>query len=240
VDGVTLTSAFLAGLLGSGHCAVMCGGIAVAFTGLPGVEDTRQVRLRALRMQIGRVASYTLAGVIMASIGLGLATLADPEPVTRFFRVALGGVLILAGLQLMRGPGKMDWLAGPGRRVWQRLQPLTRHFLPVNTPWRAYGLGALWGWLPCGLVYTLLLAAWFSASPLHGGALMLAFGLGTLPALMAISLGAAGFQRRLQQHSTRIGLGLVVMLGGLVTALAPVLVNLPVLGPILIALGCKV
>lgn len=240
MDGITLTSAFVAGLLGSGHCAVMCGGIAVAFTGLPGVEDGRQARLRALRMQMGRIASYTLAGLIMASIGYGLASLAEPTAVARNLRVALGAVLVLAGLQLMRGPGKMDWLARPGRRVWQKLQPLTRHFLPVNTPWRAYGLGALWGWLPCGLVYTLLLAAWFSADPLHGGALMLAFGLGTLPALMAISLGAAGFQRRLQQQATRVAMGVLVMSGGVITALAPMLVTLPVLGPVLIALGCQV
>ncbi len=238
MDGVTLGAAFAAGLLGSGHCAAMCGGIAVAFTGLPGAEDPRQARLRSLRMQVGRIASYTLAGLVMASVGLGLASLADPEGITRVLRVALGAVLVLAGLQLMRGPGRMDFLARPGRWVWQRIQPLTRPLLPVNTPLRAYALGALWGWLPCGLVYTLLLAAWFSADPLHGAGLMLAFGLGTLPALMAISLGAAGFQRRLQAPATRRLLGAVVALSGLLVALAPLLLDLPVLGPVLRAAGC--
>jgi len=77
-------------------------------------------------------------------------------------------------------------------------------------------LGLLWGWLPCGLVYSVLVAALATGSALEGGALMLAFGLGTLPALLAMGMAAVRLKRFLQHLWVRRGSGLLVLTFGVV------------------------
>jgi sulfite exporter TauE/SafE len=83
-----------------------------------------------------------------------------------------------------------------GGRLWRRLQPLARHVLPAYTVPRALGLGLLWGWLPCGMVYAVLLTAAATGSSWQGAAVMAAFGLGTLPSLLAL----AAFTQRVRAH----------------------------------------
>lgn len=117
--------------------------------------------------------------------------------------------LYLAGLSpLMRG------LEAAGVVLWRQLQPFTRRMLPVDNAAKAFGLGVLWGWLPCGMVYAALLLALSTGDPLQGTVVMLAFGLGTLPNMLLMS----GVVRRLQplfkrRGARRVAAGIVAAAG---------------------------
>jgi sulfite exporter TauE/SafE len=99
--------------------------------------------------------------------------------------------------------------------LWRRLQPLTRHLLPVDHAGRALALGALWGWLPCGMVYSMLMSAMLSGSAGGGAAVMLAFGLGTLPALVTMGMFGNLLQEWTRRRHVRLVAGLLVLSFGL-------------------------
>jgi hypothetical protein len=110
-----------------------------------------------------------------------------------------GLFMILLGLYLAGWWMGLARVEQAGGRLWRRIEPLGRRLLPVRTPARALGIGLVWGWLPCGLVYSTLVWAMGAGGALNGGLLMLCFGLGTLPALLAMGAFAAtlaGFIRR--------------------------------------------
>jgi sulfite exporter TauE/SafE len=125
-------------------------------------------------------------------------------------------MLVLLGLYLMHAWNGLARLEQAGGMLWRRAQPLTRKLLPMDTLAKALALGALWGWAPCGMVYSMLLTAMLSSSALSGAAVMAAFGLGTLPMLLA--LGTAGTQLRawMQRRNARIAAGTVVLLFGVI------------------------
>jgi sulfite exporter TauE/SafE len=237
LDLLVLGAAFLTGLLGSAHCAAMCGGIAVA-TALPArPRASWPERLwQALAPSLGRIGSYTLAGAAVGGLGAGLLGALDLEAAGPWLRTLIGAVLLLAAVRLAVPHWALRLPSGPAAPLWQGLAPL-RRAVPASGPWRPLALGALWGWLPCGLSYTLLAAAWLEGSALHGGLLMLAFGLGTLPALMA--LAAAGLRWGLPQGGWRYAGATLIGGAGLLTLAAPWLVQVPVLHAALAALGCR-
>ncbi len=189
----TLATVFLMGLLGSTHCAAMCGGIACALSMnlAPQVRRSHsRVALFLLCYNAGRIASYAVAGAIAGLIGAGVLSVLPPHVLrsTGFFVSAI--ILFALGLRLA---GLRDLFAGlerAGATVWRRIEPFGRRLLPVSGPGAAFAMGMVWGWLPCGLVYSALALAAISASPAHGSLAMLLFGLGTLPMLLAV--GAAG------------------------------------------------
>ena len=189
-DALGFGTALLLGLLASGHCLAMCGGISGALA----YAVPRDARGRAplpllLGFQFGRVGSYALIGVLFGGLGAGLIRLLDLDAVRLGLRALTAFTLLLIAASLL------GWLRDPsfglGTRVWRRLSPLARRLLPVRHAGQALALGALWGWMPCGLVYSVLLLAWLSMDPWRSGALMAAFGLGTVPALLAGAWGAA-------------------------------------------------
>ncbi len=207
---VSLLSAFLVGLLGGVHCVGMCGGIVTALSlGLP--ADDRATRWRyQLFYNAGRIASYSLAGALFGGIGwlashwsgihqlqLGLELLAA------LFMIALG--LYLGGW--WNGLTRIERLGGV---IWTRLEPLGRRFLPVRSTGQALVLGAIWGWLPCGLVYSVLVWAISAGSPAQGAALLLSFGLGTLPNLLLMGAAAERLATRVRDPRTRRLAGILV------------------------------
>jgi sulfite exporter TauE/SafE len=185
---VALAAAFVGGFAGGVHCAGMCGGIVHALCGAPqGRAGGRHLQY-LLAYNAGRIASYTAAGALCGAIGqAGMLTRAAPvlQPVlfalASLMLVALG--LYLAGVMPM-----MARIESVGGWLWRRIQPWTRRLLPVISLPRALGLGALWGWLPCGMVYAVLLTALALGNWWQGAAVMLAFGFGTLPNLLGIGL----------------------------------------------------
>lgn len=219
---ITLLAAFVAGLAGSAHCLGMCGGIAGALGMAGGAGQNRlQGGVNALAYNLGRVGCYVLIGAIAASlIALGGAALSLTHWAGAL-RLATALILLAIGCQLAFNWGGLRRIEQLGGRVWQKLAPLARRFLPPRTPLHALALGALWGWLPCGLVYTLVLAAAVSGDPLTGGAIMLAFGLGTLPAMTGTAMMGGQVNRLRQRPGFRRTAGALLILFGVWTVVFP-------------------
>jgi uncharacterized protein len=110
-----------------------------------------------------------------------------------------------------RGLARLEALGGA---LWRRLQPLLRPLLPMDTPARALALGGLWGWVPCAMVYSVLLTAALSGSAARGAAVMLAFGLGTLPMLAGLGMLGAQLRQQLQRRAVRTLCGMLVLAFG--------------------------
>ena len=190
---ITLVSAFLIGLLGSTHCLGMCGGIMGALT--LGLED--RIRGSSFRLfpylaayNLGRITSYALAGALLGLISAQFMRAAPPEQARLVSKIISGGFMVALGMYLTGWWPGLRALERLGGKLWTRLEPFGRRFLPVNHPLKALGLGLVWGWLPCGLVYSALAWSLASGNALDGAALMLAFGLGTLPMLFAMGTAA--------------------------------------------------
>ncbi len=219
-----LVSAFLVGVLGSAHCIGMCGGIVGALTlGLPDtVRNSGWGVLPYLfAYNAGRIASYVLAGALVGLLGEQAAGLFPPE------RAHLLGVVISGVFMVVLGLYVGGWWPGLARverlgaYFWRLVEPLGRHLLPVRSPAHALGLGAVWGWLPCGLVYTALAFALTAADAGAGAARMAAFGLGTLPMLLAMGAAAAGLGRLARRPLFRHLAGAAIIAFGVATFVFP-------------------
>ena len=233
IDWPTVLAALLAGLAGGLHCAAMCGGIATGFSSM-GPRDLRYV----LEPNLGRVLGYTLAGALAGGLLGGLVgTLRNPW-LGPALRVAVGLVLVVAALRMLDTGGRFGRVRGGGR-VWAWLRPLQARLLPANTRGKRIALGMLWGWLPCGLSGTLLVAAWLQADARNGALTMAAFGLGTLPLMLPLSWSGARLTLWLHAGRWRVGVAMVILLAGLLTMAAPWLMHVPALNPALEALGCR-
>jgi uncharacterized protein len=177
-----LAAAFLIGLLGGVHCVGMCGGVVGALT----VQTPRRRHAWSLHLSYsaGRIASYAAAGAIIGMIG-GMGLMFNQIlPVQLLLYVLANLVLISLGLYLAGLGNQLARLESLGAWLWRRVQPYSAKVLPADTAGKAFVLGTLWGWLPCGLVYSLLATALMSGGAGSGAAVMLAFGLGTLPNLL--------------------------------------------------------
>jgi hypothetical protein len=219
---ITLLSAFVIGLLGSTHCLGMCGGIVGALT--LGVRASSPAALMPylLAYNLGRIASYALAGALAGALGAQLLQLVSPAQAQSIGRLISGVFLLAFGLYLTgwwRGLGVLERL---GAKLWSRLEPLGRRLLPVRRPQQALALGLLWGWLPCGLVYAALAWSFASGDTGRGALQMLAFGLGTLPMLLAMGAAARWLGGLSRRPALRVGAGVLVLSAGIYTLLVPV------------------
>jgi sulfite exporter TauE/SafE len=221
---ITLVSAFLIGLLGSTHCLGMCGGIVGALTlGLH--DDIRRSPVRLFpylaAYNLGRIASYAIAGALLGALSAQALSLAPPAQVRWIVKLVTGGFMIALGLYLAGWWPGLAALERLGGKLWVRIEPFGRWFLPVNHPLKALALGLVWGWLPCGLVYLALAWSLASGDAVQGAALMLAFGLGTLPMLLAMGTAARWLGQVARLVWVRRGAGALILLFGLYTLFAP-------------------
>lgn len=203
----SLLTALLAGLLGGVHCVGMCGGIVAAFSFR--ADGTHPPFRLHLSYNLGRIFSYMIFGALAGALGASLK-LADFLPVQTLLYILAQGVMILLGLYLA---GLNHWVLvfeRAGGALWGRIKPLFQKLLPVRTSPQALLAGMAWGWLPCGLVYSVLVSALAAGSASSGAALMLAFGLGTLPNLLGMGLFARQLQPFMQQQWVRRSAGLTV------------------------------
>jgi uncharacterized protein len=207
----SLLALFIVGLLGAGHCAGMCGGIVGALS-LQTPQGGTAVFVH-LAYNLGRIGSYVLAGLLAGLLGQAAGNVMVLQHGLYLFASLM---LIAMGLYLLGVTQFLTPLERGGQALWQRIQPLTRRFLPVRGIAQALPLGLLWGWLPCGLVYSALTTALASGSAGKGALLMLAFGMGTLPNLLLAGLLLARFRRFAQARVTRMVSGLLVLGYGII------------------------
>ncbi len=208
--------AFLVGLLGGVHCVGMCGGIVGALTlGLPEAQRSGWGQLPyQLAYNLGRIASYTLAGALVGGLGLLLAGMMPVYLAQRALQGLAAVFMIALGLYLAGWWMGLRRVEQAGGSIWRRLEPFGRKLLPVRSPAQALLLGLVWGWLPCGLVYSVLIWTVSAGGVLEGAGLMLAFGLGTLPNLLLMGAAAAWLGGYVRRPAVRqIAGGLVILFG---------------------------
>jgi len=179
-------AALLAGLLGGVHCAGMCGGIAASL----GAAARGPTLARQLAFNGGRIATYCVAGAAVGATGGGLLNAAPLLAAQTAMFVVANALVLLLGLYVGGWGRGVLRLEAAGGAIWRRLEPLRRRFYPIDSTAKAFGAGAVWGWVPCGLVYSMLALALASGGAIDGALVMLAFGLGTLPNLLAAGLAA--------------------------------------------------
>ncbi len=240
MTSLSLMSAFLLGLFGGVHCAGMCGGI-VALLGAPrtvpggapraaaatpaaaSVAPAARVAGATVALQFaynaGRIASYTAAGALAGGIGSAAWLARHVLPVQQAAFVAVNIVMIALGLALAGAAGtglrRLATLERAGAALWRRIAPAAARLLGARSVPAALAAGAAWGWVPCGMVYGVLVAALVSGSPADGALLLLAFGLGTLPNLLALGLAAHHGARLASGPRARLAAGVAIALFGL-------------------------
>ncbi|MCO5098715.1 MAG: sulfite exporter TauE/SafE family protein [Rhodocyclaceae bacterium] len=200
---------FLVGLLGGTHCVGMCGGIVGALTANT-AGGRRQWPIH-LAYNVGRIASYGLAGAVLGAVGGAGLLFNNILPVQMALYVLANLMLVALGLYLLGVTRTLTFLERGGQKLWSRIQPLTRRFLPVTHVGRALPLGMLWGFLPCGMVYSVLTTALLTGNSLRGAGLMLAFGMGTLPNLLLAGMLLKRFRDIAQARALRLASGVLVM-----------------------------
>ncbi len=207
-----LPAAFLAGFFGSTHCLGMCGAIVVLFEGQGSADAGRW--LRRILYNAGRLCFYMLLGAIAGLGGAVITQLAGVDAGLTILRIVAGLLVIALGFNLLFDWQFLSWLERSGAMLWKRVSPLTRHVLPVTTPERAILAGFLWGALPCGLVYSAVSIAATSGNAAGGALVMLAFWLGTLPALMLAGASSARLVEWRRRGPLRQLAGVVLLLMG--------------------------
>ena len=214
-----LIPAVAAGLFGSAHCLGMCGGLSGLFAMHAGAKATSSQPVLAVTYNLGRIISYASLGALSAYAGQGMTDVLPGLAVP--IRLMAGLVIILMGIQIAFGWQLLGPVEKAGSYLWRLVSPLTKHVLPATSPPKAMALGLLWGLLPCGLVYSMLLVAMAGSNPLQGAVVMVAFGVGTMPAMLLTGLSAASLNRLLANKRRALVAGLLLVAIGVATMAMP-------------------
>ena len=165
-----------------------------------------------LAFNAGRIASYAAAGAAAGALGGGAGALFGLWFDWQFaMQIAASVLLVLVGIHLARVAAPLAALESLGRPLWRRIQPVAAKLMPFDTPGRAFAAGLAWGWLPCGLVYAALAMAALAGGATAGALVMLGFGLGTLPWLLAAGVGFARWREALRRPHWRLAIGGLVL-----------------------------
>lgn len=205
-----LLAAFLTGLFSVGHCLPMCGGLVTLLAqGVAGKSFAARLLL-VLSFSIGRVAMYTLLGLGLGAMVQTIVVGSGWQLLAAALRLLSGLLLILMGLYVARFWFGLTKLERLGAKLWPRLQPTLQKLRAIHHPGQALFAGAIWGLLPCGLVYSALATAATRADANEAALFMTAFGLGTLPALTMAGLAATPRSKPLPA-AFRLSAGLLMM-----------------------------
>jgi hypothetical protein len=218
---INYLGAFLIGIAGGVHCIGMCGGIASAFSfAIPKGQSPLPY---IFSYNLGRILSYTIAGAVTGFIG-GIATvnINSNLPILQIISIVF---LILLALYIGDWYKGLSYLEKLGGELWRRIAPLSKKLIPFKNPLYTLLYGMVWGWLPCGLVYSVLTWSLASESAMQGALVMFSFGLGTLPTLLAASLGASFLVPIFQHKMTRKIISLLLFAFSLILTLNLVVRN---------------
>ncbi|CAH8212160.1 putative Heavy-metal-associated domain (N-terminus) and membrane-bounded cytochrome biogenesis cycZ-like domain, membrane copper tolerance protein [Vibrio aestuarianus] len=212
--------AFAIGLLGAGHCMGMCGGIASLLT----LGQTKNARLPVLLLfyNCGRIVSYMLIGGLLGGFAASMSELSMLNHSLIWLRLIAACLMIVLGLYVGRWWFGLLKLEKMGQQLWRIISPLGKSLLPLKKSWYAVPFGFIWGWLPCGLVYSVLTWSVVSGSALSGAFVMGAFGLGTLPAMLLVGYGAHQLEKIQQSTIFRHFAAIFIISYGLYTAYSAV------------------
>ncbi len=224
MNSLNLIPIFLIGLLGSVHCIGMCGGIVGALSMAPVTLKSIPIAVKGeavgsivwctLFYNVGRIASYTCAGALVGGLANGAQVLTGLSQWQSVAYILTNLMLLALGLYLMNVWRGLAQLETMGYQLWRYVQPLGRCLFPLNNPMKLFLAGTLWGWLPCAMVYSVLLTAMLSGTAYSGAVVMFAFGLGTLPMMLAAGLFGAQLRSFLQRRVVRLMCGMSVFVFG--------------------------
>jgi sulfite exporter TauE/SafE len=212
--------AFVVGLFSALHCIGMCGGIAGALSFSISVREREgwpRFLAFLLTYNLGRVVSYAVAGAVFGSLGGFLVEMGGDLRLHDVFRWLAAVLMVGVGLYIAGWLPRFGLIEQAGQPIWRRLEPYARRLMPVDSLVKAGLYGAVWGWLPCGLVYTMLISTPAQAGALAGALYMALFGLGTLPTLIATGFFAGRLYRFSSDSRLQAAAGLVVVALGLFT-----------------------
>lgn len=213
----SLVAALIMGVSSSLHCIAMCGGISGALSlSLP--EDVRNNRWSlftyVLSYNAGRIGSYILAGAVIGTLGQTIFYTISPKYGHTILRILAALVMIGVGLYIAGWFSRYAFVEKIGSPLWRKIEPVGRRFIPARTRLHAFLFGAVWGWLPCGLVYTALIMTASSGGAADGAIFMFVFGIGTLPAVMAAGI-ITGWVARLSRapYVKQLAGGIIIAIG---------------------------
>lgn len=231
VASISLVAALLAGLAGSGHCFAMCGGMAGALGMRAAKAETGSARMvHTLLYQTGRLSGYAMAGALCGWLGSSLQLVSTGTPLFAALRIGSGILILLVAVRLALRWNLLGWLERLGARLWTVIRPVAARSAGRVTKLDSLTLGLLWGWLPCGLVYSMLLFAALSHEALAGAAIMIAYGLGTMPSMLGTSLFAGQLQSVLTRPLARTASAVLLSGFGLWMIVAAALPNHSIAG----------
>lgn len=221
MNDYSLVGAFLVGIMGAGHCIGMCGGLVGALSANIPQKNGSNTLVDQLgylfSYNSGRIISYAAAGALVGLSTNALGLLFNVDLYLLVLRIFAGIMMIITGLyiaQIWSGVVQIERL---GKGLWKLVSPLANRFIPIKSKPHAFIAGGLWGWLPCGLVYSMLTWAVAAGNALDGALIMAAFGLGTLPALLSAGVAASTFSRWVQKGAVKKVSGMLLIAFGLQT-----------------------
>lgn len=211
----SLISAFIIGIVGGVHCIGMCGGIvtALSFATAPdavAAAATKKLFIH-LSYNLGRISSYAVMGALFGWLGQLSTQLVFAHQAQVILKIIAGVFMLLLGLYLCNWWRGLTYIEKLGGYWWRLLEPFARRLIPIRSPAQGFAVGLVWGWLPCGLVYSVLVWSLSSGGAVAGASLMLAFGLGTLPNLLLMGLAAGSLQRFFHRQYIKTIAGVLVM-----------------------------
>lgn len=208
--------AFVMGLFSSMHCIGMCGSIigTLTLSLSPDIRNKKTLLFPyVLNYNLGRITSYTIAGGLVGIIGVLMIMPFGEIHGHRILQLLSALVMMSAGLYIAGWFPRFAYIEKMGVRFWKKIEPFGRKLIPVKTHTQAYLFGMVWGWLPCGLVYSALTLSATAGDVAKSALLMLAFGAGTLPAVMGVGIMTNILTRlsRTQRFKQLIGLFMIVL-----------------------------
>jgi len=212
-DPAVLVTAFLAGLLGSGHCFGMCGGIAGSLGALSGRGGEGSLALPALQFNLGRLLGYAILGAVAGGVIGAAGEIMALKSLGKWLRAITAAMVLLIGLRFLIDWRGLDVIERGGAGLWKRVMPFALRISQRHDWIGRTGLGLCWGFLPCGLVYTVLMTAASTANAASGAITMFVFGAGTLPAMLGLTLAAPALSTFLSDRLIRriVGFSLIVL-----------------------------
>jgi len=203
-------AALAMGLFSSLHCIGMCGSIigTLSLSLDPKVRNNKGTMfIYVLSYNAGRVLSYSLAGVVIGMVEFFLLLPFTHGQGHRFLQIVAAAVMTGAGLYIGGWFPGFAYIEKLGSRWWKLVEPFGRKLIPVKSRTHAFLFGMIWGWLPCGLIYTALALAATAGDVIHSALTMLSFGVGTLPAVMGVGIMTSMLSKlsRMQRFKQLIG-----------------------------------